>query len=272
MMSFEYPRENFRFINLESEDVVKLSVGSSSKGNQNKYLLRSTGEFIKEQFAYQNVVWKDYQVEYLSCILAEQMNLKNVWVLEQEIVQLSNNRMGVASRDFSNKYEWLPFAHISEIYDYRNKKLSVKSRFDLFVQVIDELFQVDITEYLAVMVLLDYLLGNEDRHYNNIGIVRNLVTGSYAPAPLFDFGLGLFEHDLRYRGCNLFAAKARMEGKPFSHDLGEAVDMLFGSCYRAVAERLCCSLKLPDKALFPSQLAYEYMENCLLELQFHMRR
>lgn len=271
-MSFKDPSENLRFINLESEDVVKLSVGSSSKGNQNKYLLRSTGEFIKEQFEYQNVLWKDYMVEQLSCALAEQMSLKSVWVLEQEVVRLSNNRMGVVSKDFSNRYEWLPFAHISEIYDYRDKKLSAKSRFDMFVQVIDKLFQIDITEYLVTMVLLDYLLGNEDRHYNNIGIVRNLITGTYEPAPLFDFGLGLFEHDLRYRGCNLFAAKVRMEGKPFSHDLGEAVDMLFGSCYRAVAERLCSSLKLPEEELFPSRLAYEYMEYCLLELQFRMRR
>ncbi|WP_165253497.1 helix-turn-helix domain-containing protein [Adlercreutzia sp. ZJ304] len=44
---------------------------------------------------------------------------------------------------------------------------------------------------LAKMIVTDDLLGNTDRHLRNFGLVRNVETMQYRPAPLFDTGSSL---------------------------------------------------------------------------------
>lgn len=41
-------------------------------------------------------------------------------------------------------------------------------------------------------LLLDYLLRNTDRHYNNFGLIRDVETLAVSPAPIFDTGESLF--------------------------------------------------------------------------------
>ncbi|MCQ2071211.1 MAG: excisionase [archaeon] len=51
---------------------------------------------------------------------------------------------------------------------------------------------VDIVPFLDRMIVIDYLIGNEDRHLNNFGLLRNPDTLEYiGPAPLFDNGSSL---------------------------------------------------------------------------------
>ncbi len=46
---------------------------------------------------------------------------------------------------------------------------------------------------LNKMIVLDYIIGNEDRHLNNFGALRNAETLEYiAPAPIFDSGTSLW--------------------------------------------------------------------------------
>lgn len=43
------------------------------------------------------------------------------------------------------------------------------------------------------MIVLDYLIANEDRHLNNFGVVRNANTLDYiGPAPIFDSGMAMW--------------------------------------------------------------------------------
>ena len=43
------------------------------------------------------------------------------------------------------------------------------------------------------MLVFDVIIYNEDRHFGNFGVLRNNCTGkSFAPAPIFDNGLLLF--------------------------------------------------------------------------------
>ncbi len=55
---------------------------------------------------------------------------------------------------------------------------------------------VDITEYLADTFTLDALILNEDRHFNNLGLIYN--GAGYRPAPIFDNGKSLFIGNDRY--------------------------------------------------------------------------
>ena len=43
------------------------------------------------------------------------------------------------------------------------------------------------------MIVLDFLIGNEDRHFNNFGLIRNAVTLEWiGVAPIFDCGTSLW--------------------------------------------------------------------------------
>ncbi len=70
-------------------------------------------------------------------------------------------------------------------------------------------------EFLDKMIVFDYLLANEDRHFNNFGALRNADGLVYlGMAPLFDSGssLGYKKLEKEIRRCG------EIESKPFSKD------------------------------------------------------
>ncbi len=78
-------------------------------------------------------------------------------------------------------------------------------------------------QFLADMTLVDFIIGNEDRHFRNFGI-----TSDRKLYPLFDFGLGLFEHDYIYDELSLEQAIPKMNKQPF-HDWNLVLNY-FASC------------------------------------------
>ena len=250
------------YIDVSDAHIIKLNVGSSSKGNQNKWYDTVNKMYIKEQFYYQGNYWKDYMVENLSTIIASRCNLTGV--VEQHIVTLSTGRIGVASYDFCE-----PGARFVPIKEIIDSKFVVKNQghpfkvYDYLIKKVSEL-GIDWHDYLNKMILLDFLLGNEDRHLNNFGLLEK--DGKFEVAPLFDFGLGLFEHDMKYMTASLGICRYWMDGKPFSKDLRDPVDLVLNEDYD-----LCCNIannvgKL-DYELFPSKLAYDYFNESLSYLK-----
>lgn len=70
-------------------------------------------------------------------------------------------------------------------------------------------------EFLDKMIVFDYLLANEDRHFNNFGALRNADSLVYlGMAPLFDSGssLGYKKLEKEIRRCG------EIQSKPFSKD------------------------------------------------------
>lgn len=247
------------YVNLNSPNIVNLGYNSTSKGNQHKYYDVLNKRYIKGQFEYQGVLWKDYMVENLSSIIGSQLNTE-IKVVKQNIVKLSNGNMGCISDDFAIDKEWVPLAKLTDTV-----KLSknFNKSFRVFSDILNVYTSIGIDielskEYLSTMIILDFLLGNEDRHFNNIGVLFDINTSRYDISPLFDFGLGLFEHDTKYDVKYLYAAKALMEGKPFSKDLSDAFDMIINVCGIDKIRSMCCDIVVPDKSLFPNELGYEY--------------
>lgn len=72
---------------------------------------------------------------------------------------------------------------------------------------------------LDKMLVLDYIISNEDRHYNNFGFVRNAETLEWLGlAPVFDSGTSLW-HNTRFVGRD-------MECKPFQKTHGEQIKLV----------------------------------------------
>ena len=74
----------------------------------------------------------------------------------------------------------------------------------------DELGIPGVRTFIDKLLTLDYIISNEDRHYNNFGFLRNPETLEwYGAAPVFDSGTSLWHSTLNVgesRKCRPFAA------------------------------------------------------------------
>ena len=74
-------------------------------------------------------------------------------------------------------------------------------------------------ESLNKMIVVDYIILNEDRHYNNFGFVRNPVTLEWKGlAPIYDSGTSLW-YNTQFVGEN-------MESKPFKKNHDEQIKLV----------------------------------------------
>jgi hypothetical protein len=70
----------------------------------------------------------------------------------------------------------------------------------------------DVTDSLDEMIVVDYVIGNTDRHYRNFGLLRDVNTLKIiGSAPLYDSGTALC-HDIAYK---LIDTSADIKSKPF---------------------------------------------------------
>jgi len=83
------------------------------------------------------------------------------------------------------------------------------SDFTHLLRCCDQLGMPDVRIDIDKMLVLDYIIANEDRHYTNFGFVRNAETLSWlGAAPLFDNGTSLWHNALivgEPRKCQPFA-------------------------------------------------------------------
>lgn len=93
---------------------------------------------------------------------------------------------------------------------------------DKVVGFIRQHYGIDITEYLVSTLYFDKLILNEDRHLNNLGIIRK-ADGSYRQAPIFDNGLGLLAREQFWGDMDLVYAINRVRYKPFGNKQTRAI-------------------------------------------------
>lgn len=65
-------------------------------------------------------------------------------------------------------------------------KMDYDDAIEYVINFVKEQTKIDIHEYLANTFALDKIILNEDRHFNNLGIIYNGT--SFKPAPIFDNG------------------------------------------------------------------------------------
>lgn len=73
------------------------------------------------------------------------------------------------------------------------KKPNDLSDYKFYLSCVEQLGVKNIREQTEKMIVLDFLIGNEDRHFNNFGLIRNAVTLEWiGAAPIFDCGTSLW--------------------------------------------------------------------------------
>lgn len=252
----------FKIPSFDTNHLTELQLLSTSKGNQRKWY--KDGLYIKEQFYYQNKYWRDDLVENIASCIGQQFET-NEYVLEQHLCTINdgnNSTHGVFSKDFCSEGE--KYLSLQRLLDTNKSSfdtdMGCPERYEFLLNFLQEVTDLPFGRYLDTMIILDYLVGNEDRHLNNIGVIWNGTKFRYAP--LFDFGLGLFEHDRKYEGVPFAKCLNKMESKPFSSDNQRIVD------YRL---NYGIQIKLPKKLILsnceiPSMKAGSYLRNRCLKL------
>lgn len=202
---------------------------TTSKGNQEKWFHPDMNSYIKAAFDYQDIVWKDYLCEIIAAKLGNQLGLDVVAAFPCRILDVSGVLPGSYTNNFLDNTE--EFISAYRIFDAMGRDISAlirnKTVCDRILWVIDrfkEFSELDLSDYINRMIVLDFLVGNEDRHLNNFGIVVNRNTGKFRMAPLFDNGLSLLEHDRRYLGAPFQFSLKKMDGKPFCKSLKRAYE------------------------------------------------
>ena len=136
-----------------------------------------------------------------------------------------------------------------------------------FIKAFQFVIEVDIEAELILE--LDCLTLNEDRHTNNLAVLRNEETKEFRLCPIFDNGLSLLSDLNDYPLTDdLYTCIERVQAKPFDSDHVEqvtAAEQLYGRqlTFRISHEELRSELNLLSEAYSPDIL--QRAERVLLE-------
>jgi hypothetical protein len=105
------------------------------------------------------------------------------------------------------------------------KKSNNDSVYTHYIRCTRELGIPDVTQQLNAMLLVDYIIANEDRHFNNFGCVRDAETLRWmGAAPVFDSGTSMYHNQLPSHINPASPGKS----KPFAADHGKQIKLIGG--------------------------------------------
>lgn len=98
------------------------------------------------------------------------------------------------------------------------------TKYQHFVECCESVGIVEITDFLDRLLTVDFLIANEDRHFNNFGVIRNAETLEYVGmAPIYDNGTSLWYNT----AAHLIKPMAPgISSKPFKDTHGEQITLV----------------------------------------------
>lgn len=103
------------------------------------------------------------------------------------------------------------------------KKQNHISVYQHYLNCCERLEIPDMKEFLDRMIVLDYLIVNEDRHQNNFGVIRNAETLEFIGAsPIFDSGTSLWHS----KPLSLIGANQKVNCKPFKNNHEDQIKLV----------------------------------------------
>ena len=199
----------------------------TSKGNQPKW-------HIKDKWYKADHMGYEALAEYVVSELLKKSDVGDF--VEYRLIKIHyDNKEGVGcvSKDFKEDYEMLiPIEKLHRQYfgkglaDAIAKKYSVQDKISHTVNFIEEITGLkDAGKYFAVMLTVDAFFLNEDRHTNNIAVLRDEKTKKYRFAPIFDNGLSLLSDKNEYLlDEDIYDSIKKVQAKPFARNFDEQLD------------------------------------------------
>ncbi len=209
----------------------------TSRGNQPKW-------FYRDKWYKQDILGYEGLAEYLATEILQQSNIKDIAdFVSYDPILISVDgavRPGCVSRNFRAADEVLiPVQKLYRMRYGQNFSEALAHIHDLnerilyFVRFVEEETGLkNFGAYITAILELDSLILNEDRHFNNISVIRNEKDGTFRLCPVFDNGIALLSDLYTYpMDRDIYKTIDKLEAKPFSRSFREqveAAEMLFG--------------------------------------------
>lgn len=212
------------------DDRMKIeNLNHSSKGDQPKWL-------IKNQYYKADHMGYESLSEYLVSELLKSSNITNFVEYTPVTIKYNGKELiGCESKNFLKKgeelftFERLHRAYTGkELYKTVWQMNDVKDRIVYTVDFIEKVTDLkNVGEYLTAIAEIDMLFLNEDRHFNNLSVIRN-QKNEFRLSPIFDNGLSfLSDTKIDYPlGTDIYQAISKIKAKPFSTDFDTQTDIL----------------------------------------------
>lgn len=224
---------------MKTFDVGKISrvhtEGHSSKGDQPKWNYNNKW-YKADYMGYEALA------EIVISRLLQKSNAKDfVFYQPIEIKDGGKTYIGCESANFREKNEQLiSFERLHRAYKGIGlaqaiaEMPSAKERIKYTVDFIEKNTTLtDVGIYIAMLLELDAFFLNEDRHTNNVAVIRNEDTLEFRLCPVFDNGLALLSDTKDYPiESNIYDCISKVKAKPFDMDFDEqvcAAEELYGS-------------------------------------------
>ncbi|MDO4622141.1 MAG: HipA domain-containing protein [Eubacteriales bacterium] len=126
-----------------------------------------------------------------------------------------------ACRDFiTSEQDLISANHFLQAFQKPNHL----SMYEFYISCGETIGIDDIRQRMEEMLVLDYLIANTDRHFNNFGLVREAETLQWiGTAPIFDCGTSLW-HSVQT--AKIKALAPRTPSKPFKETHGEQIKLV----------------------------------------------
>lgn len=147
----------------------KWVVGADDK----RYLVKGgSGSYLQEPYN-----------EVLATIIHKRLNIMP-WV-EYSLIYEDNRPYSVCKNFITEDTELVP----GYFFLSTAKKSNDVSYFEHFIMLAEQAGITYARRFLEYLITTDYLIGNTDRHFNNLGLIRNAETLKYVGmAPIYDNG------------------------------------------------------------------------------------
>ncbi len=210
-------------------------ISGSSKGTQSKY-------YEKNYWYKKNESGYEGNAEYLVSQVLSCSNVSSYVEYEKCTI---NGAPGCRSKNFLGQNEnFMSFQRLYNIYNGANLSEVVltlndaRSRIELVKSFIMDILDFDISDYLSRIISLDMLTLNTDRHFNNLGLIVNPISGKCHEAPIFDNGAALLSN------YNLFPAD-----EDLITNIENAKSLPFSSSFEVQAHECGIGLQIDYKKL-----------------------
>lgn len=88
-------------------------------------------------------------------------------------------------------------------------------------------YGLHLEDYLCKTLYVDLLMANEDRHPNNLGVIRDMKANQFRMAPIFDNGLAFLARNTLWGKLPVEVALRRLKYEPFGNRQVQALRKLF---------------------------------------------
>lgn len=191
--------------------------------------------------------------EVIACKIMERLNIPHVPYM---VIYDKGAPYSVCEDFVNDNTELVPAWRILQ----SKKKNNNTSVYKHFIDCCEALGIENVCAFLDRMIVLDYIIANEDRHFNNFGALRNAETLEWiGMAPIYDSGSSL--------GYDKMPAQMRTERnvicKPFKNHLEEQIKLVSDFSWIDFAKLSDIQEVIAD--VLSAEVAADYIDNARIQ-------